>query len=1452
MADYEMREIDEKIYNGDIGKRIYVDVYENGTFYKEISDYITSYDEKHYFDVGSNLQIIGLTPSKEYNLSVNNDDGILGRNLLNFDFNVYFKFQSEDENGEMIDTEDDKFDSGMFNVYSNPEKFTGEISMTGNDKIAKLDVVYDSKLSYSSGEVTVLDQLKEMSELVGIEFDTSNIDDIVKNQVIEFYDNTISIRNYVGWIAEANASNVIFDNEMLTFKKIVNTPQYNVPLDYATDLSLGETYEISGVVYTGISESSDSTSTSTSDSDSDSETTVESNFYLYSAGDDSKNVLNLDTDNPYITQEIVDSIYNQVVGLKFTSFEDLHMVKGNPLLSIGDYVNFMDEDGNVSFSAIIMSNATTFSSVFSSDYEGNISNEIVETTINKLSSPSTQLKNIKLSVDRNNARFTAMSQKIDDTNTKVGELSVDYEQFKVTVSDNYVSNDDVDEKVEDSLQNITIGATNLLDGTLTQNEEKGNKLVDVTKTNETFKDCTIFKSSVANANIGFDFVQQIIETQKASVGDKLTYSVYAKTNDTVEKHMYGLYVTKLNDERENTDESTDEDLDNDLEEETENEDEDTDIDSEDEDSDDTENEEDEKEETDEEETESNDINNLYDYYIVGEEIGVIGKEWKQFSYTFEVTEEMLNQNGNPASACWLSCYEDSSKGFYIYWACPQLEIGSIATDYAPSPSDIEEKTTAIQSRLTSAEEKLTAEQWSVWFTETINNSEAVSTLLSMDKEGLHIKNGGIEILNNDGTRVLYADDNGDLYLNEITMNTGVIGSGSNKFKLSENGINGYTYSEETDETFTVVANSGTGAITDANMFFSNTFTKTYNSETNTYTYEFTGSLIKNVLNSDSTYDYGVSSFGKFDELTLNFGKYDKSIWSTLETVDLMQSDSFSYEYLNCEKTDSYLANDDYKGIQMNFNFTLTSSTEYDESLTLYELLKGILGVTNSNVQDYVIASNGSFKYYIYYYDSDELASKVHIGTDGISMGDNFKVDNDGNITSLGGTIGGWRISKNYIISYDNTDSNYEKSIMLDSENMCLTFETFKRDEDTTQLYLSTKYDYSLDGLTFYNYDEGDVYKYVWIDYQSVNLNSRNNGIYIYPTEIRFAHDYTGYESKIYTDWDGDNQNGKFVIVPDDSKSPLYIESYSDKVEFSTLSANVGLSFSPENNKTYLNKSSLFFTKNYGIYMQNSDGNNCDVLNISVSNNVVFGYGSPNNVNIYANPSGCVQILRTGNTTNGILNLGSGYNSSYVCAVRAFYKDNTVHDIVERGTDGLISYFGWAGSSSYATITQIRGRTCKYQNSSGTTTLSDKNLKTDICDYDDRYDTFFDNIQPRLYKYILGSSKRPHAGYITQEIEDALAKANMTTSEFAGVNIMPIESREQEENENGEMVDIEDSSTNYLLDKGINEEHNLIYTEFISLNTWQIQKTKSRVQELENEVKELKEQLNTYLLSKESN
>lgn len=182
------------------------------------------------------------------------------------------------------------------------------------------------------------------------------------------------------------------------------------------------------------------------------------------------------------------------------------------------------------------------------------------------------------------------------------------------------------------------------------------------------------------------------------------------------------------------------------------------------------------------------------------------------------------------------------------------------------------------------------------------------------------------------------------------------------------------------------------------------------------------------------------------------------------------------------------------------------------------------------------------------------------------------------------------------------------------------------------------------------------------------------------------------------------------------------------------------------------------------------------------------------------------------------------------SIRAGDEFSTIVDCTTKGK------FYYGVSSSYAdesALSALRGKTVRiyshgggvYLGSSGSTAISsDENFK-DLSDIDERYEQFFYNLKPTLYKYKIGH--RQHIGFGARAVENALQKAGLTTEEFAGILI-----DKDVDIGKDEILDLE-GNTHF------EELYYLRYEEFISLNTLMLQKALSRITELENTIKEMK-------------
>lgn len=125
-----------------------------------------------------------------------------------------------------------------------------------------------------------------------------------------------------------------------------------------------------------------------------------------------------------------------------------------------------------------------------------------------------------------------------------------------------------------------------------------------------------------------------------------------------------------------------------------------------------------------------------------------------------------------------------------------------------------------------------------------------------------------------------------------------------------------------------------------------------------------------------------------------------------------------------------------------------------------------------------------------------------------------------------------------------------------------------------------------------------------------------------------------------------------------------------------------------------------------------------------------------------------------------------------------------------------NYFPWAGGVS-----------------GGWATTSDKKIKKNIEDLDERYSALFDLLKPVRYKYKKGTSDRYHTGMIAQDVEQSMSDAGLTDKEFAAMT-------KERNPETG------------------NYDYALRYEEFIALCIDQIQRLKTKTQALEEQVANL--------------
>lgn len=341
--------------------------------------------------------LIGNVPTMQLNLKFDNYDGILD----DLDITKYWEVQ-----------ENDNSDVRYFKVYDQPEKYTKSLSLKLYDDNYELDVPYATQLSYP---VTIKDQLDEIETLTGFSIVRTNIPMYVLEKEVSWYDNTIVIRNYLGWIAELFGANVFASGKgSLGFVQV--TKDVFAKTDTLTNYEKNELYSVSRVYY-------------------------ENGINPLEKGDTTGNTVFLDSNNLYLTdeQDIIDKLYDQLNGLIFNQAKSISMISIDNLLP-GYLVNYNDE-----FDFMVTEISITYKGgEFSiTDVDGSVATKNEERVIKKTTN-STRIRKLQITQDQEKSRLDIVAKEQEGLNKKVGELSLSNEEFKTKIENIESKLDDVD------------------------------------------------------------------------------------------------------------------------------------------------------------------------------------------------------------------------------------------------------------------------------------------------------------------------------------------------------------------------------------------------------------------------------------------------------------------------------------------------------------------------------------------------------------------------------------------------------------------------------------------------------------------------------------------------------------------------------------------------------------------------------------------------------------------------------------------------------------------------------------------------------------------------------------------------------------------------------------------------------------------------------------------------
>lgn len=303
-----------------------------------------------------------------------------------------------------ITENDEDFATLVVDKVEDVDKFSKSYKLT--DKLVDLNYYYDASefINQNGGSALTSEILADMCSNVGIEVD-ENIN-WINDIPVTWYDNTVTAREYAGYIAEINAGYIsILPNGKLTIKQHNMASKYTINVDDCEDFTLGERHIITKVVY-------------------------DNGIVKYEAGDDTGNTLYIDANNLYITsQEQITNIYNAINGFEFYSVETGNCPINSDIRA-GDVITFVDGDNE--YPTIANINLQYYGGWFGG-YSLDINTEKQEET--DVIGTNNKIRGIITRLNRDEAQLEIVATESDENSQKIGQLELNFEEINLKVSE---------------------------------------------------------------------------------------------------------------------------------------------------------------------------------------------------------------------------------------------------------------------------------------------------------------------------------------------------------------------------------------------------------------------------------------------------------------------------------------------------------------------------------------------------------------------------------------------------------------------------------------------------------------------------------------------------------------------------------------------------------------------------------------------------------------------------------------------------------------------------------------------------------------------------------------------------------------------------------------------------------------------------------------------------------
>lgn len=310
---------------------------------------------------------------------------------------------------------------GKFTIQKPIEDDEFKVKIKATDYMKKFeDNKYDgSNLTYPK---TMVEVLKDICIKVGVELGSTSF--LNSDKQIAVYDNTVTARTYLGYIAEQAGGFAVIGRDGKLYIKTFGEDTINFNIDLFGDFTWGDKLKVSRVSY-------------------------EDGIQNYKFGDETQATVFIDQNNMYIVDsEQVENIYNQIKDFEVYTFEGETII--DPAYDIGDILVI---DGK----KVLYQGEIKYAGKFKASINNKVQAKTEQESMQTKQTNSNKIKRVQSEINQIDGKITQLVQETTENEEKITQAQQDIDGFTQKVA----TKDELTEKVNElkhTIEGITLQA----------------------------------------------------------------------------------------------------------------------------------------------------------------------------------------------------------------------------------------------------------------------------------------------------------------------------------------------------------------------------------------------------------------------------------------------------------------------------------------------------------------------------------------------------------------------------------------------------------------------------------------------------------------------------------------------------------------------------------------------------------------------------------------------------------------------------------------------------------------------------------------------------------------------------------------------------------------------------------------------------------------------------------